>query len=109
MTRPAGLTLQVRDGGAGAVCADVLAALPEWFGFPDSVADYVESADTHPTVVATVTGRDCGILTLRAHTPYAAEIVVRASCPSSIGVGSGERCWRTPRPGWPDGLSRTCR
>ena len=46
MSRPAGLALRVQDGGAGAVCAEVLAALPHWFGFPDSVADYVESADT---------------------------------------------------------------
>jgi hypothetical protein len=45
VTRPAGLILRVQEDGAGAVGADVLAALPEWFGFPDSVADYVESAD----------------------------------------------------------------
>ena len=34
--------------GAGTICAEVLAALPEWFGFPDSVADYVAAADTQP-------------------------------------------------------------
>jgi GNAT superfamily N-acetyltransferase len=89
VTRPAGLILRVQEDGAGAVCADVLAALPEWFGFPDSVADYVESADTHPTVVATVDGRDCGILTLRAHTPDAAEIVVMGVLPGQHRCGIG--------------------
>jgi GNAT superfamily N-acetyltransferase len=84
-----GLALRMQEHGAGSVCADVLAALPHWFGFPDSVADYVESADTHPTVVATVDGRDCGILTLRVHTPYAAEIVVMGVLPEQHRSGVG--------------------
>jgi GNAT superfamily N-acetyltransferase len=89
VSSPAGLALRVQDEGAGAICAEVLAALPHWFGFPDSVADYVESADTHPTVVATVAGRDCGILTLRLHTPYAAEIVVMGVVPEHHRGGIG--------------------
>ncbi len=40
MRRPAGLSLRVQDGGAGAICADILAALPHWFGVPASVAAY---------------------------------------------------------------------
>jgi GNAT superfamily N-acetyltransferase len=89
MSSPDGLTLRVLDEGAGAICAEVLAALPHWFGFPDSVADYVESADTHPTVVATVAGADCGVLTLRLHTPYAAEIVVMGVLPDQHRGGIG--------------------
>ena len=89
MSRPAGLTLRVQQEGAGAICADVLAVLPEWFGYPDSVADYVESADTHPTVVAAVDGHDCGILTLRLHSPYAAEIVVMGVRPEQHRSGIG--------------------
>ena len=46
MSRPAGLSLRVQDVGSGAICADVLAALPTWFGFPESVAAYVEAAET---------------------------------------------------------------
>jgi GNAT superfamily N-acetyltransferase len=89
MGRPAGLALRMQQEGAGAVCAEVLAALPHWFGFPASVADYVESANTHPTVVATVDGRDCGILTLRVHSPYAAEIVVMGVLPEHHRGGIG--------------------
>jgi GNAT superfamily N-acetyltransferase len=89
MVGPAGLVLRIQHVGAGTVCAAVLATLPHWFGFPDSVADYVESADTHPTVVATVEGRDYGILTLRVHTPYAAEIVVMGVVPEQHRGGIG--------------------
>jgi GNAT superfamily N-acetyltransferase len=81
MSRPAGLSLRVQDAGAGAICADVLAALPQWFGLPDSVTAYVESAESGPTVVATLNGRDCGILTLLLHSPCAAEIVVMGVLP----------------------------
>ena len=84
-----GLALRMQQEGAGAACADILASLPHWFGFPQSVADYVESADTHPTVVATMDGRDCGILTLRVHTPYAAEIVVMGVLPGQHRGGIG--------------------
>ena len=84
-----GLALRMQQEGAGAACADILASLPHWFGFPQSVADYVESADTHPTVVATMDGRDCEILTLRVHTPYAAEIVVMGVLPGQHRGGIG--------------------
>ena len=89
MGEPTGLALRMQKEGAGAACADILASLPHWFGFPQSVADYVESADTHPTVVATMDGRDCGILTLRVHTPYAAEIVVMGVLPGQHRGGIG--------------------
>ena len=89
MGGPAGLALRIQEDGAGSVCADILAALPHWFGYQASVADYVESADTHPTVVATVDQRDCGVLTLRVHTPYAAEIVVMGVLPEQHRDGIG--------------------
>ncbi len=80
----------MQDGGAGGVCAEILAALPEWFGLPDSVADSVASADTLPTVVATLGGSDTGILTLRVHSPYAAEIVVMGVRPEHHRAGIGQ-------------------
>jgi hypothetical protein len=86
--------MQQKDSGP--ICATVLAALPEWFGFPDSVAAYVEAAESNPTFVATVAGRDSGILTLRLHSPDAAESSSWASCPSSTGRESGRPCWKPP-------------
>jgi GNAT superfamily N-acetyltransferase len=89
MRDPFGVELRVEPEGAGALCAEVLAALPEWFGFPDSVAAYVAAADTNPTVVAALDGRHTGILTLRIHSPYAAEIVVMGVLPSHHHAGIG--------------------
>jgi GNAT superfamily N-acetyltransferase len=89
MSRTAGLSLRVQDAGSGAICADVLAALPHWFGFPDSVAAYVEAAESGPTVVATLNGRDCGVLTLVVHSPYAAEVVVMGVLPEFHRAGIG--------------------
>ena len=48
------------------------------------------AADTEPTVVATLDGRDCGILTLRVHSPYAAEIVVMGVLPEHHRSGIGK-------------------
>jgi GNAT superfamily N-acetyltransferase len=90
MSRPAGLSLRVQDAGSGAICATILAALPHWFGFPDSVAAYVEAAESGPTVVATLDGRDCGMLTLLLHTSYAAEIVAMGVLPESHRTGIGQ-------------------
>jgi len=75
--------------GAGPICAAVLAALPHWFGFPDSVAEYIAAADTLPTVVAALGGTDCGILTLDLHSPYAAEVVVMGVLPEHHRAGVG--------------------
>jgi GNAT superfamily N-acetyltransferase len=72
------------------MCGEVLAALPTWFGFPESVAAYVEAAEIGPTVVATLDGRDCGILTLVLHSPYAAEIVVMGVLPEHHRTGIGQ-------------------
>jgi GNAT superfamily N-acetyltransferase len=89
MGAPRGVELRVETEGAGRLCAEILAALPEWFGFPDSVAAYVAAADTNPTVVAALDGRDSGILTLELHSPYAAEIVVMGVLPSHHRAGIG--------------------
>jgi GNAT superfamily N-acetyltransferase len=67
----------------------VLAALPHWFGFPESVAAYVAAAEAEPTVVATRDGADCGILTLHVHSPDAAEIVVMGVLPELHRGGIG--------------------
>ena len=79
----------MQDEGAGSICAEILATLPQWFGIPDSVSDYVTSAEALPTVVATLGGSDTGILTLRVHSPYAAEIVVMGVRPEHHRAGIG--------------------
>ncbi len=89
MSRPADLELRVQQDGAGAICADILATLPTWFGIPESVAAYVVAAETQPSVVAILGGRESGILTLGLHSPYAAEIVVMGVLPEHHRTGIG--------------------
>jgi GNAT superfamily N-acetyltransferase len=87
--QPLEATLRVEPAGSGALCSTVLAALPTWFGLPESVADYVGTADTHPTVVASVGDEDVGLLTLVTHTPYAAEVYVMGVLPDRHRCGIG--------------------
>jgi GNAT superfamily N-acetyltransferase len=94
MSPPADLSLRVQEGGAGVLCGDILATLPTWFGIPESVAEYVAAADAEPTVVATLGGHPCGILTLRLHSPYAAEIVVMGVRPEHHRAGIGRALLR---------------
>ena len=91
MTHPANPLpgLRVQAAGAGEACRQVLAALPHWFGIPESVEDYVAAAETNPTVVATIDGSDVGILTIVIHTPYAAEVYVMGVLPEHHRHGIG--------------------
>ena len=89
MSRLADLELRMQEEGAGGICAEIIAALPAWFGIPESVTDYIAAADTLPTMVACSAGRDSGILTLRIHSPYAAEIVVMGVRPEHHRGGIG--------------------
>jgi GNAT superfamily N-acetyltransferase len=75
--------------GAGPICRGILAALPRWFGIPESVDEYVEAADRTPTIVATVGERDAGVLVPLRHTEWAAEIVVMAVLPDLHRRGVG--------------------
>jgi GNAT superfamily N-acetyltransferase len=83
--------LQVHDRGSGEVCRRVLATLPTWFGIAESVEDYVDKADEHPTVVASIDGDDVGVLTLLVHTPYAAEVYVMGVRPEHHRHGIGRQ------------------
>ncbi len=76
MTDHSDVRIRLQMDGSGEVCRQVLATLPMWFGIPESVEDYIAAAEANPTVVASVDGRDVGLLTLVVHTECAAEIYV---------------------------------
>ena len=77
------------SGGAGPACAAILSLLPTWFGISAANQDYIDTADTHPGVVATVDGDDVGITTIKRHSPYAAEISLMAIKPDHHRHGIG--------------------
>lgn len=85
--------IELRDhpSGAGAVCREVLATLPSWFGIAEAVDDYVAMAEAHPTVVAWLDGRPVGLLTVVRHFPEAAEVHVMGVVPEHHRHGIGRR------------------
>jgi GNAT superfamily N-acetyltransferase len=91
-----GESVALRDvrGGAGATCGQILRLLPAWFGIAAANAHYIDTANTHPGVVASVDADDVGITTLEHHSPFAAEIYLMAVKPAFHRHGIGLRMLR---------------
>ena len=83
--------VELRDQamGSGPTCRRILDALPDWFGIPEAVDDYVAGADTSPSVIASIDGVDVGILTVAHHSAYAAEVHLMAVLPEHHRHGVG--------------------
>jgi GNAT superfamily N-acetyltransferase len=77
------------EGDAGDVCRTILDLLPSWFGIPEANDAYVETAGTHPSVIASVGGDDVGITTVKLHSAYAAEVYLMAVKPNFHRAGIG--------------------
>ena len=77
--------------GTGETCRRILETLPEWFGIPASVEDYVATAERSPSVIASRNGDDIGFVTLLRHTPYAVEVYVMAVRPEFHRQGIGRQ------------------
>jgi GNAT superfamily N-acetyltransferase len=76
--------------GKSALCAAILARLPQWFGLADSNAAYIRDVAAMPVFAARLgDGRDIGFLALNRHTPYAAEIHVMGVDPAHHRAGVG--------------------
>jgi ribosomal protein S18 acetylase RimI-like enzyme len=72
-----------------AVCEPILRALPNWFGIESALQNYVAEIETLPTYVARVEGQVAGFLTIKQHTPYAAEVYVMGVSPQYRRQGLG--------------------
>ncbi len=76
--------------GQAAVCVPILRALPEWFGIEAAIVQYAAEIDRLPTFLAGTPEGAGGFLSLKQHTPYAAEVYVmgvRREC-HRAGAGS---------------------
>lgn len=69
----------------------ILETLPEWFGIPEALDEYVATAERSPTLIATSDRRVVGVLTLVRHGPEAAEIFLMAVHPDHHRAGVGRR------------------
>ena len=83
------IRLRDQPTGSGATCRKILDALPEWFGIPEANDAYVAFSESAPTVVASIADDDVGLLTLKLHSPYAAEIHLIAVLPEHHRSGIG--------------------
>jgi GNAT superfamily N-acetyltransferase len=86
-----GIHIRHEPSGSGAICRRILSTLPAWFGIPASVDDYVVVSDGSPAVIASLGEEDVGILVLRRHSPFAAEVYLMAVLPQYHRRGVGGR------------------
>jgi ribosomal protein S18 acetylase RimI-like enzyme len=77
------------EEGGGAICAELLATVPHWFGVAEANEDYRRVADRCPTLVAMDDGHAVGFLTVVRHSPHAAELHVMAVRPEHHRNGIG--------------------
>ena len=75
--------------GQSRLCARILADLPEYFGLEDSNAAYARSADTLPSFVGGLDGRDAGLLLLGQTSDVAVELHLIAVLREFHKVGLG--------------------
>lgn len=58
------------------VCEPILRLLPAWFGIEEAIVHYVAEIDQLPPFLASRSGQIVGFISLKQHTPYAAEVYV---------------------------------
>jgi ribosomal protein S18 acetylase RimI-like enzyme len=72
-----------------AVCAPILRALPAWFGIEAAILQYSAEIDHLPTWLACESQRVIGFVSIKQHTPYAAEVLVMGLLPETHRRGIG--------------------
>lgn len=73
------------------VSASVLADLPEWFGLPDSTAEYVRNSGRLPFWTAECAGEILGFIVLKETAPQTGEIYVMGIRPQYHRYGLGRK------------------
>ena len=71
------------------VCIPIIRSLPDWFGIEAAILNYEREIGLLPTFLAKADGRVVGFLSLKQHTPFAAEIHVMAVHPEAQHGGIG--------------------
>ncbi|MBV9044233.1 MAG: GNAT family N-acetyltransferase [Alphaproteobacteria bacterium] len=72
-----------------ALCAEILATLPHWFGIPESNAAYIRDVERMPTFAARAGAETLGFLALNRHNPNTFEIHVMGVKPEYHRHGAG--------------------
>ena len=72
------------------ITSSVLQALPDWFGIPESIAEYVEQSASMPFWADVMDGVARGFIALKETSPYTAEIYVMGVLPAFHRQGIGK-------------------
>ncbi len=72
-----------------AISREILNALPDWFGLPESTAGYIRESREQPFWADMETGKARGFLTLKETSPYTAELCVMGVLPEYHRQGIG--------------------
>lgn len=73
----------------GQIARTILEALPEWFGKPDSLTEYVEAVEKQVMFVAFVRGEPVGFVALEKHNAINTEMAVLGALPHYHRKGVG--------------------
>lgn len=75
--------------GKKELCRSVLESLPDWFGIPRAIDDYVAEVGALPVFAVGADGRDAGFVALRESFEHACEIYVMGVMPALHRRGMG--------------------
>lgn len=71
------------------ISTSILAALPNWFGIPASTQAYIEESSQLPFFAAIDQSKALAFISMKANTPYTAEIYVMGVLPDCHNRGIG--------------------
>ncbi len=72
-----------------AISREILNALPDWFGLPESTARYIQESRQQPFWADVADGKARGFLALKETSPYTAELCVMGVLPEFHRQGIG--------------------
>jgi len=73
------------------ICGKILKALPDWFGIPESIRDYIAGVEDKPFYGAFDNDLAVGFVSIKVHNPYTAEIYVMGILESHHRRGIGRK------------------
>ena len=83
------VTVIADKGEKTQIATDILNALPDWFGLPESTKKYISDSREMPFFAWLEDGRALGFLSLKETSPYTAEIYVMGVLPEYHHKGIG--------------------
>ena len=73
------------------ICCEILIALPDWFGIPESIADYAARVKDMPFYATFDNGKVVGFVAIKLHNVFTAEIYVMGILKSHHRKGIGRK------------------